>query len=83
MKIAIMQIGKNGFQENNFLSLKNAILINDQIRLKFFKTSGKRGEIENIGKEIKERLEKDIKKKIIIRKIGFTLIINKLRKKAG
>ena len=83
MKTAIMQIGKKGFQENNFLSLKNTILINDQIRLKFFKTSGKIEEIENIGKEIKERLEKDIKKKIIIRKIGFTLIINKLRKKAG
>jgi len=81
MKVAIMQIGKNGFQDNNYTALKSTLMGNDQVRLKFFKTSGVRGELENLVKELKIKLETDIKRKIIIKKIGFTLVINKLRKR--
>lgn len=76
-----MQIGKNGFQDNNYTALKSTLMGNDQVRLKFFKTSGVRGELENLVKELKIKLETDIKRKIIIKKIGFTLVINKLRKR--
>ena len=81
MKVTIMQIGKNGFQDNNYATLKSTLMSHDQVRLKFFKTSGVRGELENLVKELKSKLETDIKRKIVIKKIGFTLVINKLRKR--
>lgn len=76
-----IQIGKSGFQENNYLTIKNALINHDQVRIKFFKSSEERKEIEKIAEQIKQRLEKEIKKKIITKKIGFTLIIIKLRKR--
>ena len=82
MKIAQIQIGKNGFQENNYVTIRNVLMNNDQVRIKVFKTSEKREEMQEIAEKIKERLEEDLKKKIIIRKIGFVIIVNKLRKKA-
>ena len=82
MKIAQIQIGKNGFQENNYITIRNVLMNNDQVRIKVFKTSEKREEMQEIAEKIKGRLEEDLKKKIIIRKIGFVIIVNKLRKKA-
>ena len=79
--ITQIQIGKNGFQEGNYALIKSTLQKHAHIRVKFFKTSEERDKIPKIAEEIKNRLEKELNHKIITKKIGFTLIILKLRKK--